>query len=399
MSSVQRKTVPTHALSRQLGRQAVTTEYIPDTPPAVTIGHASTRIVARRGANHFEAISRRSDAAINVEMRLYPPSQTQARRAAQSFATRFTSYIGYETTPLRPEGGALVEVTCRTLQGRLLLRPSTALNEILVGVLGRAQRLYPVRICAFVFLSTHYHLLLDVEDARTLSLFMGYLNSNLAREVGRLVHWKEKVWGRRYQSIPVSSEEAAQIDRLRYVLSHGCKEGLVANPSEWPGLHCVGALVNGETVEGYWFDRTQEYAARRRGENFDRLAHATRETVILSPLPCWEHLSPEIQKQRVTKLVAAIEAEAADRRTRTGSQPLGASAVRGQHPHDRPQRLKRSPAPLFHTFRKTVHRELYEAYAWFVATYREASTRLRAGDRSALFPAGSFPPALPFVGG
>jgi REP element-mobilizing transposase RayT len=298
-----------------------------------------------------------------------------------------------------PEGGGLVEVTCRTLQGRLLLRPSTALNEILAGVLGHAQRKYPVRICAFVFLSTHYHLLLDVEDARTLALFMGYLNSNLAREVGRLVGWREKVWGRRYQAIPVSSEDAAQIDRLRYVLSHGCKEGLVASPREWPGLHCVRALLDGETVEGYWFDRTKEYAARRRGEKFDRLTYATHEAVILSPLPCWKHLSPEIYKQRVTKLVTALETEAAGRRARTGSQPLGASAVRGQHPHDRPRRLKKSPAPLFHAFRKTVHRELYEAYAWFVAAYREASTRLRAGDRSALFPRGSFPPALPFVGG
>jgi hypothetical protein len=236
----------------------------------------------------------------------------------------------------------------------------------------------PVRICGFVFLSTHYHLLLEVEDALTLSQFMRYLNSNLAREVGRLVHWKEKIWGRRYQSIPVSSEEAAQIDRLRYVLSHGCKEGLVASPREWPGLHCVGALVHGETVEGYWFDRTQEYAARRRGEKFDRLAYATRETVILSPLPCWRHLSPEIQKCRVTDLVAWIEAEAAEQRTRTGSQPLGVSAVRGQHPHDRPRRTKKSPAPLFHAFRKRVHRDLYEAYAEFVAVYREGSRSVRA---------------------
>ena len=37
-----------------------------------------------------------------------------------------------------PEEGALVEVTCRTLQGRLLLRPSPELNDIAAGVLGRA---------------------------------------------------------------------------------------------------------------------------------------------------------------------------------------------------------------------------------------------------------------------
>lgn len=41
-----------------------------------------------------------------------------------------------------PEGGAMVEVTNRTIQERFLLRPSRELNEIALGVVGRAQRLY-----------------------------------------------------------------------------------------------------------------------------------------------------------------------------------------------------------------------------------------------------------------
>jgi hypothetical protein len=42
---------------------------------------------------------------------------------------------------------------------------------------------------------------------------MRYLNSNLARELGRLVDWRDKVWARRYQAIVISNEEAAQISR------------------------------------------------------------------------------------------------------------------------------------------------------------------------------------------
>jgi hypothetical protein len=55
-----------------------------------------------------------------------------------------------------PEGGALVEVTCRTLQGRLLLRPDPELNDIAAGILGRSQRLYPVDIVGYVVASNHY---------------------------------------------------------------------------------------------------------------------------------------------------------------------------------------------------------------------------------------------------
>ncbi|MEO8195144.1 MAG: hypothetical protein ABI689_00315, partial [Thermoanaerobaculia bacterium] len=57
-----------------------------------------------------------------------------------------------------------------------------------------------------------------------LAAFMGYLNSNLAREAGRLARWREKFWGRRYQAILVSGEEEAQISRLAYILAQGAKD-------------------------------------------------------------------------------------------------------------------------------------------------------------------------------
>ncbi|HSJ74704.1 MAG TPA: hypothetical protein VK899_00705, partial [Gemmatimonadales bacterium] len=51
-------------------------------------------------------------------------------------------------------------------------------------------------------------------------------------------------------------EEAAQVDRLIYVLSNGVKEGLVARVEEWPGVHSAHALLTGEPLEGIWYDRT-----------------------------------------------------------------------------------------------------------------------------------------------
>ena len=62
---------------------------------------------------------------------------------------------------------------------------------------------------------------------------MGYLNSNLAREAGRLTDWREKFWSRRYRHIVISEEEGIQVGRLKYVVSHGAKEGLVDSPSQW----------------------------------------------------------------------------------------------------------------------------------------------------------------------
>jgi len=297
-----------------------------------------------------------------------------------------------------PEGGALVEVTCRTIQGRFLLKPTEELESLVVGVLARAQRLYPVEIHAYVFLSNHYHLLLSVESALVLARFMNYLNSNLAREAGRLNGWKEKFWGRRYQAIVISQEEAAQVHRLHYLLSHGCKEGLVARPRDWPGAQCAAALVDGSVLEGLWWNRTREYTARVRGERFDRLEYATPERIRLSSLPCWRHLSTQEYRRRVGEVILQIEAETAARHARKGTRPLGVKAVQAQHPHDRPNELKKGWAPAFHAATKVARRELVEAYRWFVGCYREAAERLRQEGTSVSFPEGSFPPRLPYVG-
>lgn len=299
--------------------------------------------------------------------------------------------------PLRwiPEGGALVEVTCRTIHGRYLLRPSHNLNEIIVGILARAKAAFDMKICALIFLSSHYHILLRVRDAKQLAGFMNYLNSNLAREAGRLAQWREKFWSRRYRSIVISEEEGAQIGRMKYVISNGTKEDLVGRPSDWPGVHCLGYFLEGKPLEGYWFDRTQEYAARQRREDFDRLRYATAETLTLDPLPCWEGLSAEQIRFRVAQLVSEVELEAAS--ALDDGAPLGPEAILSQDPHRHPQHSKKSPAPRVHAFSQEVRRALYNAYSEFLGKFRDAAEKLRSGDLSARFPPGSFPPGLPFV--
>ncbi len=85
--------------------------------------------------------------------------------------------------PLRyiPEGGSLVEVTVRTIQGRYLLRPDCKgrVNETVIGVLGRAQRLTSMSVVDVSVLSNHVHGLFFAEDARQLASFMGQVDGHL----------------------------------------------------------------------------------------------------------------------------------------------------------------------------------------------------------------------------
>lgn len=288
----------------------------------------------------------------------------------------------------------------RTVQGRLLLRPSAALNEIVLGVLGRAQRRYAMTIHAASFLSNHFHLLLSPVSTAQMADFMEYLGGNLAREVGRLVGWREKFWARRYRAIVVSNEEEAQIERLAYLLAHGVKEGLVARPEAWPGVHSVRALRDGCVLEGTWFDRTAQYRARqaaklgREGEGQDPAASVrSSERVVLTALPCWSDLPESAVRSRIVAMVDAIVAQGR-RDGRTG-RPLGERAILKQHPHQRPPRPERSRALRFHAASGAMRAALHAAYVEFVLTFRDAAERLRRGDLRPRFPPGAFPPPFP----
>ena len=99
---------------------------------------------------------------------------------------------------------------------------------------------------------------------------MEYALSNLAREVNRRTGWSGPVFHGRYSMIVVTDEEAAQAERLKYVLAQGCKENLVERPRDWPGVGSVRCLLEGEPLSGHWFDRTLEYGGSTPGR--DRFA-------------------------------------------------------------------------------------------------------------------------------
>ena len=149
--------------------------------------------------------------------------------------------------------------------------------------------------------------------------------------------------------------------------------------------------MDGEPLLGTWFDRTQQYLARRKGEKIDRLYYATPETVTFSPFPCWRHLSPEAYRKCVADLTAEIEENAATARKRNGVQSLGAAAILAQDPVSRLKRPKKSPAPFCHAASKAVRQLFYEAFSLFVAAYRTASEKLRRGDAAPVLPHGMLP--------
>lgn len=282
-------------------------------------------------------------------------------------------------------------MTARCFQARLLLRPSADANEIVGGTLARAVRMYGVELFAFVVASNHLHLLIRAKNGN-LPKFMQYLLSNIAKKVGQLVSWRGGLWERRYSAEPVI-DDLALVGRLRYILSHGVKEGLVKRCAEWPGLSCLDQLLGNGIRQFHWLDWTARWKYIRRSPKaralFDkRWAHPVE--LEIKPLPCWAQLSETQRHVRISELVTSIER---DGRV-SGNGVMGRMAVMQQLPQRRPSRVKRSPRPLCHASTQQGYEGFRELYRSFVTSFSEASKRWRSGQLSAHFPRFSIRPFL-----
>ena len=244
-------------------------------------------------------------------------------------------------------------------------------------------------------LSTHF--LLSPKSAGQLALFMQFVNANVAKEAGRLHVWRERLWSRRYRSIVVADEKAAHA-RLRYILAHGAKEGLLGSPGLWPGPNCIAALTTGELLRGTWFDRSAEYLARQRGQTVFPSQFATTFDIKLTPLACLQHLTANQRQAECRRIVAEIKDKAEAENKEKGRTPMGVAAILAQDPHSKPASTDRSPAPFVHATDDSTELEFRIRYRAFVDAFRAGALRLRerARELSEMFPLWAFPPPLPF---
>ena len=290
----------------------------------------------------------------------------------------------------------LMDICNRTVQGLSLLSPDGTFNALVVGALAKAQEDFPVALHGGAMMGDHWHLLITPDDVEQQAGFVGAFTRRLSLIAGRRHDWQGPIFVERYKALEVSAEDEAQVRRLKYVLSNGCKEGLVSSPLEWPGVPFARALIGDRVLKGVWIDRDALYEARRRGEAVSEMDFAEEVELVLEPLPCWAHLSLEEYGQAVQGLVDAIEEETAARHEVDGTRPAGSAAVMSANPWTR-HKLEKAPIPRVLAASAKMWKVLLDGYRLRVAIYRAASERFRSGARNTVFPPNCFPPALPFV--
>jgi hypothetical protein len=301
-----------------------------------------------------------------------------------------------------------VEVTVRTHQQALLLRPDREANDIILACFGRAYDRYPdLNLHVLDTLSNHVTFLATPDAPVTLSSFMRDFLSTLAKQINALRGRDGTFWERRYSAIPVVDEDALE-DRFRYVLTQGTKENLLWSARDWPGVTSIHTLLGGPPLVGRWRDHTAEYELQRQANRRCERAAAGDEASIPPapaqvwreypirhvPLPHWAHLKPGELRARVAAILHEDDKATKERHRRAGTQPLGVAAILAADPHARPIDSKKSPAPLCHASTRAARKAFRIAYRRFVEATRAAAVVLANALPAAGFPVGCTTPPL-----
>lgn len=287
-------------------------------------------------------------------------------------------------------------ISCKVFQDRLLLTPSTLIENTIGGILARYHEYFGVEIFAYSFLGNHYHLIVRA-PRRNLWQFMQALNREIAKRVNHLRGRFGTFWLRRYDD-QIIVTKADLIACLRYVVCNPVLHGLIDHPKNWPGLNCYWQLING-TERAFTFTNFTAYrkaanTPTRNGRLLRIEEFQTTHVLRLTPPPDyaedgkkWSH--SDLIREIEDGIVSACATAHAERK-----QFLGRKAVLRQDPESRPVAVKRSQRPVCYT--KTIS-GLRTFLTWFepwLHAYRRASTLFRAGNLLTVFPPDSLPPPL-----
>ena len=284
-----------------------------------------------------------------------------------------------------------VDVTLRTVDARYLFVPGSEFNDRTLGLLAIVTRRYRVGVGCVHIASNHLHLLIRVPDANTQGAFLRDLDSGIARLARRLHGGEGHVFARRPTIIPVLDDHALA-GRYRYYFEQATKDNLTARPSDWPGVHCAGALSRGEPLRGKRIDRALlRSLARTKSRPVTGGDCARWLELKLTPPPFLEGQSVEAQRAWFCRLEADIEEETRQRQRREGISPPTAAELCAVDPFARSRAPKRSPAPKVLTTVKAMRAMFIAALTEFVDAFRDAWSRMLRGVEFS-FPENGFVP-------
>jgi len=109
---------------------------------------------------------------------------------------------------------------------------------ILLSTLAKAYELYGdgIKVCHFIIMGNHLHLLIIVKSPDAVAAFMNYLKMETAHAVNKLLaRRKRTVWEDGYDAVSILTVNDA-IEKIAYIYTNPQKANLVEKIEEYPGV-------------------------------------------------------------------------------------------------------------------------------------------------------------------
>ena len=279
------------------------------------------------------------------------------------------------TAPRRVLRGATYLVTRRCTQRQFLLRPSKATNQVVQYLLAMAVKRFDIELHAYCVMSNHFHLVVTDPDAR-LPACMQYFDGLAGRALNALLGRRENFWGSDTFSAVELTDPQSIVDKVAYTLANPVEAGLVRSASRWPGLWSPPETIGGD-----------ELLVRRPGHFFNPKGSLPKSIGLKLTTPPG---FPTTAAFRELLQVALADREAAAVKkigTFLGAARVLAQKVTARTSREEPLGQLNPRVAGRDAGRRTEH---LARLVSFLADYRTALREWRQGNRSIIFPAGTY---------
>ena len=299
-------------------------------------------------------------------------------------------------------------ITTRVQEG-LPFVPTQYMNMILLGIVARAQELYKVRVCAFLWMGNHLHMLIIVDTPQDAADFINRIKTEASHAVNILLgRTQHSVWCSRYDSPPVLTPGDA-VAKFAYIYANPAQADLETTISKYPGLSSWGMFTGrDQSIAAPWIQRpmlSKLLSPSLSPEEDQRFADYLRRnakeshTFTLSPddwLECFGIPKEQAPHYRQKIIDATLEQEIERFKERTipvmGSEALKAQAFNA------PFTPKKFARRAWCVCSEVKLRKEFEAdIRGSISKSKRVYAKWKCGDFSEQYPQQLFAPRVPFM--
>ena len=285
------------------------------------------------------------------------------------------------TAPRRIVRDTTYLITRRCTQREFLLTPSALTNLVFKFVLAAAAARHRILIHAVCVMSDHFHLVVTDRGA-SLPAFSQLLDGVIAKALNALHGRWENFWAPgSYSAVELVTPDDV-VEKVAYTLANPASADLVEHGRQWPGVwsdpRSIGAP--GERIErpGHYFAADGSFRDL-----------ATVELCFSVP-PGFD--SAEAFQAKVLARVEQLEKDAAAHRRASSITVLGVRRILKQRHTERPtsREPRRSLKPRVAARDPERRIEALDRMMSFLERHRNALVKYCGGDKTAIFPLGTY---------